>query len=69
MPHGFGSQSESLSEHARRGGRDTDLIGDYRDEITGNAAMHETSVEIIPLGSGHGHEEPPVCTRIEGVRA
>jgi thiosulfate reductase/polysulfide reductase chain A len=63
VPHGFGSRSTALSESARRGVRDSDLIGNHRDEITGNAAMHETSVELFPVPGERLRRPVPPSTR------
>ncbi len=66
VPHGFGHTSPGLHERSRRGARSSDLIGTFQDEITGNAAMHETAVEIFPVPGGHHEEHIPVSTRRVG---
>ncbi len=66
VPHGFGSRSAGLSDYAHRGGRDSELLEDHEDTITGNAAMHETFVELFPTGRHIEIAKLPVSSRIEG---
>ncbi len=49
VPHGYGHTSAGLTRAYKLGARDSDLMGSYSDRITGNAAMHEYFVEIVPL--------------------
>ncbi|BAI81155.1 molybdopterin oxidoreductase, molybdopterin-binding subunit [Deferribacter desulfuricans SSM1] len=44
--HGFGRLSKGLSHIYRVGASDAEIIKDYVDPISGNAAMHETFVTI-----------------------
>ncbi len=53
MPHGFGHTSKGLSIAYNKGARGSDLLGSYYDKITGNAAMHEDFVQIIPKRTLH----------------
>ncbi|NNE42872.1 MAG: molybdopterin-dependent oxidoreductase [Gemmatimonadetes bacterium] len=79
LPHGFGHQSGLLPAWAQRGARSSDLIGSAEDRVTGNAAMHETSVELYPVASRphaavrtaaahapHGAQALPTGLRHEG---
>jgi thiosulfate reductase/polysulfide reductase chain A len=69
VPHGWGHMSAGLSERARRGIRSSDLIGSFHDEISGNAAMHETSVSLHPIRGEAVEPHVPASTRFEGGRA
>lgn len=64
-PHGFGHKSGGLHERSRRGLRSSDLIGTFEDRITGNAAMHETAVELLRLSGEKTDHHVPVSTRFE----
>lgn len=44
--HGFGRLSKGLSLVYQKGASDAEILVDYADTISGNAAMHETFVEI-----------------------
>ena len=46
LPHGFGQRSAGLHQAVGKGASDQDLIAAASDEITGNAALHETFVTI-----------------------
>jgi thiosulfate reductase/polysulfide reductase chain A len=48
MAHGFGVLSKGLSTVYGKGGSDAALIESSYCPISGNAAMHETLVEIRP---------------------
>ena len=48
MAHGFGVLSRGLSNIYGKGGCDADLIDEKVCPISGNVAMHETFVEILP---------------------
>ncbi len=65
IPHGFGSRSAGLNELARQGPRDSDVIGSDQDDITGNAAMHETVVELFPVEGERLPHEIPASTRAD----
>jgi len=68
-PHGFGHTSSGLDARSRRGLRSSDLIGTHQDQISGNAAMHETSVELFAVNARRIEEHVPVSTRFEGGRS
>jgi len=48
MAHGFGVLSKGLSTVYGKGGSDAALIESSHCPISGNAAMHETLVEVRP---------------------
>jgi len=48
MDHGFGVLSKGLSRIHGRGASDAALIEDRMEPISGNVAMHQTFVEILP---------------------
>ncbi len=48
MAHGFGVLSKGLSRIYGKGGCDADLLEDNACPISGNVAMHQTFVEILP---------------------
>ncbi len=48
MAHGFGVLSQGLTLVAGKGGCDAALLEDKVEPISGNAAMHETFVEVLP---------------------
>jgi thiosulfate reductase/polysulfide reductase chain A len=48
MAHGFGVLSKGLSKLQGKGGCDAALIEEKVCPISGNVAMHETFVEILP---------------------
>jgi hypothetical protein len=48
IPHGFGHTSKGLTLACNKGARGADLLGSGFDKISGNAALHEDFVQIIP---------------------
>jgi len=51
IPHGFGHTSKGLRFAYKKGARGSDLLGNYYDKISGNAALHEDFVQIVPKGT------------------
>lgn len=51
IPHGFGHTSKGLTFAHKKGARGSDLLGSYYDKISGNAAMHEDFVQLVPKRS------------------
>ncbi|HDL01564.1 MAG TPA: molybdopterin oxidoreductase [candidate division Zixibacteria bacterium] len=58
IPHGYGHTSKGLNYAYNKGARVSDLLGTYYDKITGNAAMHQDFVQILPKGTPHIEQVP-----------
>lgn len=54
IPHGFDHESPGMSRVHAVGGCDADLLVSREDAISGNAALHETLVQVTRLGGAAG---------------
>jgi thiosulfate reductase/polysulfide reductase chain A len=68
IPHGFGHTSKALTLAYNKGARGSDLLGSYYDEITGNAALHEDFVQIVPHATLRQENEQSRSRRHEVTR-
>ena len=64
IPHGFGHTSAGLTLAHNKGARGSDLLGSYYDKISGNAALHEDFVQIVPLSVSGSRAEKVNLSRI-----